>query len=123
MNDDRKELKQVQQESRELTAKQVDLIEKRHQQPFYQRWFQQADPKLDSITAQIADLKRREGRLYDIIQVSYITNIRQLLQRHNQSQRKIGRNLSFIPTQSGVSLVPIHHLNSMVFMGQLLPEP
>jgi hypothetical protein len=98
MND---KLKQIEHKLEELTAK-LELIEKRqqHQQTLYQHLFGQpplqTDPKLDSVTTQIADFKKDKGRLYDILQVSYIIIIRQLLLSHSQNQKKTGQKLLFI---------------------------
>jgi hypothetical protein len=74
MNDDRKELKLIQEKLDQLSTKQLELVEQHQQQPFYYRWLATPDPKLDAINSQIADLKRREGRIYNILEVQeYLT--------------------------------------------------
>jgi hypothetical protein len=108
MNDDRKELKQVQHKLDDLVAKQLTLLKKQQEQlkvyenekTIYQRFFGQPllplDPELVSITAQIADLKEQRKEYFKIIQVSYFTNIRQLLLFLNLNQRKTGPKLRSI---------------------------
>jgi hypothetical protein len=92
MNQQQK-LDQIELKLDDLTAKQLAL---QKNQTIYQRLFA-SDPELVSVTTQIARLEKQRGRIYDILQVSYITNIRQLLQYRNQSQRKTGPKRLFIP--------------------------
>jgi hypothetical protein len=108
MNDDRNKLKQVQQEIRELTAKQLALQKQQldqhkeyeRQKTTYQLLFGQPslpqDPELVSVTAQIARLGKDKENYFKVIQVSFLTNTRQLLLSHNHSQRRTGQKLRSI---------------------------
>ena len=46
-------------------------VNKEPQQPFYYRWLATPDPKLEAIKTDIADLKRREGEYFKVIQVHW----------------------------------------------------
>lgn len=82
MNDEKIEIKEIQKKLEQLSQKQLEF-EKAHQQrvksheeqkTLYQHLFGQPplppDPELESINAQIADLKEDKRRLYDIIQAA-----------------------------------------------------
>ena len=81
MNEDRKELKLIQEKLDQLSTKQLELVQHYQQQvksheehkTLYQLVFGQpplpSDPKLEAINTQIADLKRREGEYFKVIQV------------------------------------------------------
>ncbi len=70
MNEDRKELKLIQEKLDQLSTKQLELVQHHQQQPFYYRWLAPSDPKLDALNTQIADMKRREGEYFKVIQVN-----------------------------------------------------
>jgi hypothetical protein len=81
MNEDRKELKLIQEKLDQLSTKQLELVQHHQQQvksheehkTLYQLVFGQPplppDPKLQAINTQIADLKQDKKELYKVIQV------------------------------------------------------
>ncbi len=60
----------IEQKLEQLSAKQLEMIEAHQQQPFFSRWLATSNPKLQAINTRIADLKRREGEYFKIIQVN-----------------------------------------------------
>ena len=58
MNDEK--IKEIQQELKQLSQKQVELSKAHQQQFFLYRWLQGPDPELESIKEEIAHLKARE---------------------------------------------------------------
>ena len=72
-NDEKIEIKEIQQELKQLSQKQVELSKAHQQQFFLYRWLQQPDPELQSVISKIEDLKEDKRRLYDILQVKYIS--------------------------------------------------
>jgi hypothetical protein len=82
MNDDRKELKLIQEKLDQLSTKQLELVKANQQQvktyeqqkTIYQQLFGQPplppDPELEAINTQITDLKGREGEYFKVIQAA-----------------------------------------------------
>ena len=73
--DDRAEMKLIQEKLEKLSAKQLQMVEARQEQPFYYRWLATPDPKLEAIKTEIADLKKREENYFKVIQVRQNRNI------------------------------------------------
>ena len=69
-NDEKIEIKEIQQELKQLSQRQVELQKTHQQQFFLYRWLQGPDPELESVNSQIQDLKEQRGRLYDILQAA-----------------------------------------------------
>jgi uncharacterized membrane protein (DUF106 family) len=63
--DDRTELKAIQEELKQLSQKQLEMEKA---QPFFYRWLA-TNPDLKAIKTEIADLKERERRIYNILEV------------------------------------------------------
>jgi hypothetical protein len=87
MSDDRTELKAIQQEIKQLSQKQLGMVEDYQQQvklyekqkTLYQKLFGQPplqpNPKLEAIKVEIQDLKKREENYFKVIQVILNRNI------------------------------------------------
>ncbi len=67
MNEEK--IREIQQELKQLSQKQVELSKAHQQQFFLYRWLQGPDPELQSVKDEIADLKEQRSRIYDILQV------------------------------------------------------
>ncbi len=63
-------LEVIEQEIKQLSAKQLELIKQHQKKPFYYRWLTSPDPDLEAINTQIAELKQDKKELYKVIQVS-----------------------------------------------------
>ena len=73
--DDRTELKAIQEEIKQLSQKQLEMVVAYQNQPFYYRWLASPNPKLEAIKVEITRLEKREGELYKVIQVRQHRNI------------------------------------------------
>jgi len=71
MNDEKIEIKEIQQELKQLSQRQLELSKAHQQQFFLYRWLQGPDPELQSVKDEIARLDRREQDIYKILQVRY----------------------------------------------------
>jgi hypothetical protein len=74
MNDDRKELKLIQEKLDQLSTKQFELVKANQQQPLYYRWLATPDPDIQALNTQIARLERDKENYFKVIQVQeYVT--------------------------------------------------
>lgn len=65
MND---KIEKIQQELKQLSQKQLELVKARRQQFFLYRWLQQPDPELESINSEIVRLERDKENYFKILQ-------------------------------------------------------
>ena len=63
-------IKDIQQELKQLSQKQVELSKSHQQQFFLYRWLQGPDPELQSVKGEIAHLKARELEYLKILQAA-----------------------------------------------------
>jgi hypothetical protein len=68
MNDEK--IKEIQQELKQLSQKQVELSKAHQQQFFLYRWLQGPDPELESVKEEIKDLKEQRRDIYKILQAA-----------------------------------------------------
>ena len=69
MTNDEK-IKEIQQELKQLSQKQVELSKSHQQRFFLYRWLQGPDPELQAVISKIENLKEDKRRLYDILQAA-----------------------------------------------------
>ena len=62
-------LELIQEKLHTLSAKQLQMVEARQEQPFYYRWLATPDAKLEAIKTEIARLEKREENYFKVIQV------------------------------------------------------
>ena len=69
MTNDEK-IKEIQQELKQLSQKQVELSKAHQQQFFLSSWLQGPDPELESVNSQIEDLKEQRRDYFKILQAA-----------------------------------------------------
>ena len=86
-------IEEIQHELHQLYQRQLSLrvlrIKAHQQQSFLYRWFQQQDPELENVNAQIEDLKQEKKELYKVLQVGHeILNLLECCVRFSRCSRE-----------------------------------